>query len=132
HWFRDRPSHRPGDPDPAAHHGDGAGPGTGTDRGPDGPAQAAAGAAAAVPDVAVPRAERRGPRRLAGHLRLRGQELPGPPPDRVVAGLAGARLRGVRDLGPSGEGLAVRPEGDRGGVPRRSGAGTGRSVRAEP
>ena len=40
-----------------------------------------------VPDVALPAAERRRAGRLAGDLRLRGQELARPPPHRVVAGL---------------------------------------------
>lgn len=71
----------------------------------------------AVPDVALSGAEHHRLRRLVCDLRLRGQELAGPPPHRVVPGVAGPRLCGVRAVGALREGVAVRPEGDHGGLP---------------
>ncbi|CAK7283176.1 putative 1-deoxy-D-xylulose 5-phosphate synthase [Streptomyces misionensis JCM 4497] len=114
----DRPAHRSRHPDPVTHHGDGDRPGARPDRRADGAACPAAGAAPAVPDVALPGARPRGLRRLVRDLRLRRPQLTGPPPHRMVPGLARPRLRGLPGVGQAGAGVAVRGEGDRRGVPR--------------
>lgn len=110
-------AHRSGHPHPAPHHGDGHRAGARPDPRGHRAAQAPARPAPPLPDVALPAAEPDRAGGLARHLRVRRQELARPPPHRMVAGLAGARLCRLLPVGAGREGLAVRAARDTRGVP---------------